>query len=123
MGSKVIVFDDTAPMGVEHAWAFLAWADAITPVVFVRKTPAGPTQLWNLQFLQRSQHVIAVAVGIGNRRIRSDPDSFVNAMAEVFGELTVDVFVDDRSAPRGVEHELGFSGFRNRGENDRSECG
>ena len=47
-----------------------------------------------MQFFQSIGYIVPDAVGIGYRRILSDPYAAVNAPAQVFREMSVDVFVD-----------------------------
>ena len=103
VGAEVVVFDDATPVGVEHGGALGAVADAIHPVVLVGEAAARPAQLRHAEILEGGEHVVAVAFGVGDGRVGADPDALVDAVAEVLGELAVDVFVDDGTGRGGVE--------------------
>ena len=74
--------------------ALLPWTDPVHPVVLVGKATAGPAQDGRIKTLQRLDHVVADAAGVGDRRVLADPKPFVDAAAQVLGEVTVDVLVD-----------------------------
>jgi hypothetical protein len=95
-----------------------AIADAVTPVVFVREATAGPAHDGHLEILQRLDDVVAIAVGIRDRGFLADPYAFIDAGAQVLGELTIDVRVDDRARLIGAHRDLhrrGLGGRRRTG--------
>ncbi len=94
VGAEVVVLDDAAPVGVDHRGALLARADAVLPVVLVGEAPARPAQHGCLDPPKRRDHVVADATGVRDRRLGPHPDAFVDAPAEVLGEVAVDVAVD-----------------------------
>ena len=67
------------------------------PVVFVGEAPARPAHVRHLDRLERGNDVVANAAGVWNRRVGADPDPFINAVAEVLGELAENVAVDLRA--------------------------
>src|SRR5882724_236482 len=114
MRSKMIVFDHAAPMSIDERWALVARRDAVLPMVFIRETAARPTENRDLDFLQRFNHVIANAASVGNRTIRLDPDAFIDAVAEMFRKLPVDVLADCKFSLVGVDDQgIGGDGLRN----------
>ena len=86
-----------APTRVRTSRSLVAWANAIEPVILVGETAAGPTQDGDTQFLQRREHIVTDAARIRDGRAFSDPDSFVNQTPKVFGKLSIDVAIDNRS--------------------------
>ena len=78
-------------------------ADALAPVIFVGEAAARPADVRHLDRLQRGDDVVADAARIGDRRIGADPYAFVNAVAEMLGELAEDVAVDLRAGLRRVD--------------------
>src|SRR5690606_21865915 len=62
------------------------------------EAPAGPPEHGRIQLFERLHHVLADAPDVGDVRILSHPKSFVNAAAQVLGEVPVDVFLN-RDAP------------------------
>ena len=67
-------------------------------MVFIGKTSARPAQHRHLDLPERGDDIIADAARIGDRAVLAHPDALVDAAAEVFRELAVDVAVD-RVAP------------------------
>ena len=57
VGSEAVVFHNAAPMGVDHFFPVFLGADAVFPVIFIRKAAARPAQHGNLHFLQRLHHI------------------------------------------------------------------
>ena len=74
-------------------------------MMLIGKTTARPAQYGHFQFFERRHQVVANAAGVGNGRILTDPDAFVNAMAEMFGELAVNISIDDRARLIRLDHE------------------
>ena len=102
----MIIFGDAAPVGIDHRGPVRAWSDAIFPMVFVGETAAWPAQQGQLDSLQRLDNVVANAARVGDRALLSDPDSFVNAVAKVFGKLAIDVSADGVFSAVGVDNQL-----------------
>jgi len=107
MRAEVIVLGHLAPMRVDHRGPVFARADAVFPMVFVGETPARPAQDGDFAFLQRGHDVVANAASVRNRAVFLHPIALVNAAAQVFGEMTVDVAVDGGLGVTGAERELG----------------
>ena len=63
-------------------------------MVFVGEASARPSQHGHLQILQRLQHVVAIALGVGDVGLGTHPEPAIDAAAEVFCELAVDFLVD-----------------------------
>ena len=95
MGSETVVFYDASPVCVDHFWTFLIWSDAVLPVILIGKAAARPSEDRDPKIFQCPSNVIPEAVSIGYRRIFSDPYSAVNAPAQMLGEMSINVLVDD----------------------------
>ena len=108
----MVVFHHAAPGRVDHGGPLVARPDAVLPVVFIGKTAARPAQHRHLDFLQRGDHVIADAAGVGDRAVFAHPDAAINAMAEMLGKLPVDIAIDDRPRLIGLDDERGVEDRR-----------
>ncbi len=106
MGAKRVILDGATPVVVAQRGTLVLRTDAVHPVIVVGKTAARPAQHGNLQRFQGFEHVLAVAVDVGNLRAFAHPEATVDAGAEVFGELTVDFAVDFCSCLVSVERCL-----------------
>src|SRR5882724_7611514 len=102
----MIVFDDAAPMSVEDRRALFAWADSILPMILIGETTTRPAEHGDFDFLEGSDDIIANPAGVGNRAVLADPNAFVNASAEVLGELAVDIAVDSSAGLVGVNDQF-----------------
>ena len=89
MRSEAVVLGDAAPVGVDHLLTVLLGTDAVLPVVLVGKTAAGPAQNGDLHLLQGFDDIVPHAAGIGDGRVFSDIYTFVNASAEMLGEMAL----------------------------------
>nr|GEU28270.1 hypothetical protein [Tanacetum cinerariifolium] len=103
VGAHGVRFLHAAPVGVDLDRTLLARADAVAPVVFVGKAAARPAHQRHVHVLQRAQHVVAPSPRVRDLRLGTDPHAFVDAGAQVLGELAVDVLVDDGARLRGVD--------------------
>ena len=90
VGAEGIVFGDPAPVGVDHLLAFILGSDAIHPVVLVGKAAAGPAENGDVDGLQGFDDILSHAVDIGDVGVFADIDAFINAAAQVLGEVAVD---------------------------------
>jgi hypothetical protein len=63
-------------------------------MVLVSEATAWPTDIWNVQGLQSRNDIIPDPSSVWDFGIGPNPDAFVNAVAEVFGELTENIAVD-----------------------------
>jgi hypothetical protein len=81
-------------------------------VVVVGEAAAGPAHQRHLDRLQRRDHVVAIAAGVGDLAVLADPDAFVDAAAQVLGELAVDVAIDLGPRLVRMEHEALGEGRR-----------
>ena len=103
MGSELVAVRNATPVGVQGHRALGARPDAIAPVIFVGEAAAGPAHVRHVQRTQCREHVVAQAAGVRNDRVLPDPHAFIDAAAEMLGELAVDVPVDDRAGSIGVD--------------------
>src|SRR6185312_6943503 len=58
--------------------------------------------------------VLPVSVDIGNIAFFADPDAFVDAPPQMFGELAVDMSVDKRSGRCGIDLYVDIGGAADR---------
>ena len=99
VGAEGVGLGHAAPVGVHNGLAGLFGADAVLPVVGVGKAAAGPAQHRHAQIPQGSHGVGAgAAVGVGQPA--------VDAAAQVFGKLPVDILVDGAGGPVAVDEDL-----------------
>jgi len=95
--SEGVRLDDAAPVGIECYRSPLT--DALSPMVFVGKAPSGPSHVRHFHRFERGDDIVADPARVRNLRVRADPNSLVNAVAEVFGELAEEVAVNLRASP------------------------
>ena len=107
MRAEVVVLGDPAPVRVDHAGTLFPRAYAIHPVVFVRETPAGPTQVGDVDRFEGFDDVGANAPDVGDRRVFADPNAVINAAAQVFGEVTINVTINFCASKVGIEYNAG----------------
>ena len=103
VGAEAVVLDHAAPMDVDPGRPPVARADAVAPVIIVGEAAARPADHRHAEPPQRREHVVAIAVGVRDRRSLADPDAFVDAAAEMLGELAVDRRLDPRAGMFGVD--------------------
>jgi len=116
MCTKGIILDGASPVVVLHLRTLRARADAVAPMILVGKASAWPAQYGDLQVLERLQHVVAVAIGIGDVRLWADPKSAVDTRAEMLGKLAVDFFVNFLCALAGVNSHGSILGIGTQGK-------
>ena len=102
-----IRLDDAAPVRVERGRSRVQRADAVAPVVLVGEAAAGPAHVGHLEGLERRDDVIADAARVRDRRVGADPDAFVDALAEVLGELAEEVAVEHRTGLGRIDGDGG----------------
>ena len=94
VGAEAVVLHHPAPVGVHHPLAPLLRADAVLPVVLVRKASAGPAQHGNLQPFQRLHHIGAHAVLVGDMGVLPHEQPLIDASAQMLGEMSVNLRID-----------------------------
>jgi hypothetical protein len=112
--AESVGLDHAAPVGVQRYGSLST--DAVPPMVFVGKATARPADVGNLDRLKSSHNVIANAACVRDRGIRANPDSVVNPMAEMLGELSENVAVDLRRCPGHVNRQFDLLRRRRRKE-------
>ena len=123
MCTEAVILYSATPVVVDHARALTARTDAVGPVVLVSETAAGPAEHGNFQFLERIEHVGTVTVGVGNLRVLAYPEASIDAGAEMFGKLAVNLLIDYGSVLLGLEVHGGFCTERRHGESrGRHQC-
>ncbi|WP_346086725.1 hypothetical protein [Sphingobacterium ginsenosidimutans] len=95
MRTKRIILGHATPPIVHHAGTLRLGADAILPMVRIRKAAAGPTQVGDIQVLERFDHIRPYAIGMRDRIVLFPHiKSIVNTAAQVFGKMAVNMFAD-----------------------------
>jgi hypothetical protein len=79
-------------------------------MVFIGETTTGPAQDGNFYSLERGNDVVANAAGVWNRTFLADPKPLVNTVAQVLGELTVDIAIDCGTRFISVDHQMVCAG-------------
>ncbi len=102
MRAKVIGFRRVTPK-IDGLWALIFRANTIAPMINIGETAARPTQIGCIDFAKRLHHIRANPPDIGNWGIFTDPDSIVDATAEMFGKMAIDVAVDFAKFGGGVD--------------------
>ena len=90
-------------------------------MVFVCEAPAGPAHVRHLYRFERSDDIIANPARVRNLGVRADPDSFVNTVAEVLGELAEEIAVNLRAGLGNVNEQCNFLCSRHRRSHSHSE--
>src|SRR5258708_1398659 len=122
MCSKTVVFRHSAPPDVYHLRTSSLWADAIFPMVGVGKAATRPTQVSYLQFFQCFNHVISHSFGIGNFVVVfSYIKSTIDAVTQVLGKVTIDVFVNNVLCFIRINDDPRFILSDTRNRNDKSQ--
>src|SRR5208337_2450241 len=89
MRAKASVLDIAAPMNVDALGTLGGGADAISAVIVVGETAAGPAQDRNAKDLKILDCLFAVAVDVGNARVLADPQSAIHTGAEVLDKVAM----------------------------------
>ncbi len=109
MCTEAVVLDRTAPVIVDHAGTVFTRTDTIHPVILVGKATTRPAQIGDAEFLECAQHIVAIAIGIGNRGILTYPESTIDTGTEVFGKLAVDMTANHILTLLRMECQGGFA--------------
>ena len=94
MGTKAVVLQDAAPVGVDHFFAAFFGANAVLPVIFVSKASARPAEYRDFHIPKSLNNIVSHTIFVGNFRIFPYIKSLVNTSAKVLGKVTIDVFTD-----------------------------
>ena len=111
MGAEGVVLHHAAPVGIDHLLAVFLGANAILPVVLISKAAAGPAQDRKAHILQGSHHVNAHTVDIGNGGILAHIQTLVNASAQMFAEIAVNILIDSADLLIGIDQILFHNGL------------
>jgi hypothetical protein len=106
MGSKVIGFDDVSPMNVDRARTLIFGPNPILPVVVIRKAPARPPQIRNLNLTEGGNDIVADAAGIGDGRIFANPEAVINAASQMFRKVPIDMAINASFTGIGMNNQL-----------------
>jgi len=96
MSTERVVLNGSAPVGVDHHRTVLLWTDSVHPVIFVGEASARPAHYRNLELLESLNEVLSVTVDVWNIRIRTNPDTVIDASSEMLCKLSVDFCRNDR---------------------------
>ena len=107
MCTETVVFRHATPMGIDHLRTLFTWTDTIHPVVFIGKTATRPTQVGDLDLFQGSNDIVTDTIRVGDVGIFTHPQTAINAMAEVFGKLSIDMTTDGHGTLIGIYREFG----------------
>ncbi len=108
---KVIVLDHATPMRIDQLGAIFTWANSVPPVILIGEAAAGPTKHGNLQLTKRRNHVVTNTACVGDRRVLTNPDAFVDTTPEVFGKVTVDIAIHCHPGRIGSYRQVGLWRF------------
>src|SRR5262249_8443365 len=111
--AKMVVFNNSAPMGIDHDGPLFRWPNAIFPVVLVGEASARPAQDRHLDGLKRGDDGVSDAARIRDRVLRAHPEPLIDAMAEMLRKLTVNIAADSGTRFVGVDNQLAWAGGRN----------
>ena len=87
MSAEGIVFQGASPVVVNYLSASLKRADALHPVILVCEAASGPAEHGDAEGFEGLQDIGPIAGDIGDIGVRTYPDAFVDASAQVFGKL------------------------------------
>ena len=94
VSAEGIVLGNAAPVGVYHFLAGTFFADAVLPVIFVRKATAGPAENRHFYLLESLDNVPAHAVYVGDRRVLAHINAVVDTSSQMLGKMTVYLGID-----------------------------
>jgi len=94
VGTERVVFGNAAPVGVHHFRAIGSFTDTVTPVVFICKAATRPAEVRDVDLFECINDIEADAVFFRYVQGGVYPETTVNAVAEVLGEVTIDVAAD-----------------------------
>src|ERR1700744_6444035 len=97
MGTEAVVLGHPAPMHIDAHRPLGARADAVAPVIQITETSARPADHRYMNLAQRLHHILAITTDIGDLAVWPDPDAFIDAPAQMLGELAIDMPVDHRT--------------------------
>ena len=106
VNTEAVVFNDAAPVCVDHSLAVFLRADTVFPVVFVSETAARPAKNGEFHFAESLYDVGSHSLYVRNGRIFANVNAVVDASAKMLGEVTVDIFIDTALLFVGVDNKL-----------------
>ena len=106
MGAEAVVLDIVPPGDIDRLGPAGHRTDAVPPVVVVGEAAARPAQYGHQPF-QVFDGLPAIAVDIGDRRVLADPETAVDARAQMFGELAVQFRADEAHLLGSVDTDAG----------------
>jgi hypothetical protein len=75
-------------------------------MVFVGKAPSRPAEHWYVNLAKGLYHVITDSPGIRNGRVFPDPDSLIDAAAQMFSKVAIHILVDPLLALVCIDDEV-----------------
>ena len=112
MSSETIVFSNSPPRSIDKRRSCRFWSNPVPPMVPVCKATSRPPEYGGFDLLHRLDDIGPDAPNVRHLRTLAHPESAINTMAEMFGEMTVDVSADDVSGFREVEINGVFRSLR-----------
>ena len=104
VGTKAVILDNAAPVGVDHLLAAFLRTDTVLPVILIRKASARPAQNRNLYFFQRLDNIRTHSVHIRNLRMFSYVKSLINTSSQMLGKLSLNFLIDFRKLSVCINH-------------------
>src|SRR6185503_1696340 len=80
-----------SPTVVWPSRAFVAWSNAVAPVILIGEAATGPAQDGDMKFLQRRHRIVTQPTRVRDRRILTDPKPLINQPPKMLGKLPIDV--------------------------------
>ena len=129
-GAETVGLGNAAPIGVDLHAALYGRPDAVTPMIFIGKTPTRPSHIGHLQRLERGHHIRTDAAQIGDFRILAHPYPAIDSRSQMLGKLSEDIAIDRLTLGAHVDGELSGGeingcgiGERCRRHGQRRRCG
>ena len=95
MCTKTVVFGNSSPPNVYHFWSFLFGTNTILPVIGVCKASSRPAQVWNIQFFEGGNNIVANAFGVRDISVFfTNIKAIINATSQVLREMAIYVPAD-----------------------------
>ena len=114
MSTEGVVLDHAAPVDVHHLLAAFPGADTVLPVILLGKAAARPADGGHADLPEGLGHVLSDALFVGDGAVLAHEDAAIDAAAQMFGKMAVDLRTD------GGNHILCVDQHRNMLHRDTS---
>ena len=108
---EAVVLHHAAPVDVDAPGPLLRGADPVLPVVLIGEAAARPAQVRDLDLAEGLDDVLANAARVRDPGSGADPQPVVDAAAQMFGEVPVDVAADLRTRLARADRQRGAPGL------------